>query len=289
MKSLKKIRIFLVIFLTVLPVLGSTAEQYERLISLAPSITENLYSLGLEEELIAVTSYCNCHKGIDKKEKIGNLTNPNIEKIFSLSPDLVLALKGTNRPQTIEKLKSLGLNVVVFDDSDTLDGIMKTFIQLGELTQREKKARELVKEIESEVESIDIKLKALPPVKVFWEVGAKPLVTAGGESFANEFIRYSGGINIFADASAKYPRVSREEVLKRNPEVIILVTMGDVTEKEKLYWRKFEELDAVKSNRIYVIDADKVCRPTPLSFLRGLKEVAKLLHPKVFGERGNFD
>lgn len=284
-KKKKWVKSFIVIFLVMLPALVTAMGRPKRIISLAPSITEGLYCLGLEKELIAVTSYCNYPEETKEKEKIGSLINPNIEKIFSLSPDLVLAVNGINRSQTIERLKGLGLEVAVFDECNSFDDITKSFIQLGKLTHREEKAKEIVRKIDAEVKFITRKLKAFPPVKVFWEVGARPLVSVGAKSFANEFIQHSGGINIFADTPVKYPRVSREEVLKKNPEVIVLVIMGNVTEKEKAYWQKFKDLEASKFNRIYIINADKVCRPTPRSFLIGLKEVAWLLHPEAFEER----
>ena len=288
MRLLTKFKNFILAFLILLPVLVEAREQPEKIVSLAPSITESLYQLGVEEELIAVTSYCNYPPQAKTKEIIGTIINPNIEKIYSLSPDLVLANNGINRSQTIEKLKSLGLKVVALDECNTFDDITKSFIQLGKLTGREEEARAIIKKVEAEVKSITQKLKALSPVRVFWEVGARPLVSVGPQSFANEFIRYSGSINIFADTSGSHPRVSREEVLKRNPEVIMLVAMGDVKEEEKIYWQKFKDLDAVKFNRIYIINADKVCRPTPVSFSRGLKEVVKLLHPEAF-KGGGFE
>jgi len=267
---------------TIIP-LRVQAGTSKRIVSLAPSITESLYQLGADEALIAVTSYCNYPPQAKTKEIIGTIIGPNIEKIYSLSPDLVLANNGINRSQTIEKLKSLGLRVVALDECDNFGDIIKSFIQLGKLIDREQEVKAIIKKVEAEVKSINQRLKTLPRVRVFWEVGARPLVSVGPQSFTNEFTRYSGGINIFNDTPGKHPRVSREEVLKRNPDVIMLVTMGDVTEREKEYWKKFKDLKAAKFDRIYIIDADKVCRPTPNSFLAGLKEVAALLHPEVFG------
>ncbi|GAF91658.1 unnamed protein product, partial [marine sediment metagenome] len=225
-----------------------------------------------------MTSYCTYPVEAAEKEIIGGPNNPNIEKIFSLSPDLVVGVSGINRTQVIEKLRDLGLEVVVFDACNTFDAVEKVLIELGKLTGKEEKTGEVMKEVKRTVRTVTEKLKNVPRVKVFWEVGARPLVSAGGKSFANEFIRRSGGVNIFADIPLEYPRVSREEVLRRNPEAIMLVTMGDVTEKEKLYWQEFGELAAVKNNRIYVIDADVVCRPGPASFLMGLVRVARALH-----------
>jgi len=287
MKSGIKFKVLVLFFLVVLtPDIIFAADGPKRIVSLTPSITESLYSLGMGEELIAVTSYCNYPAEARTKEIIGTLINPNIEKIFSLSPDMILAVRGINRPQTIDKLKSLGLDVIAFDKCNTYDDIINSFLKLGKLTGTEQKAKEIVNRVDKEVRYISQKVKALPAARVFWEVGARPLVTIGAKAFANEFIQYAGGINVFAGTSLViYPRVSREEVLKMNPAVIILVIMGNVTEKEKIYWQKFQELEAAKSGRIYLINADIVCRPTPLSFLAGLRKVAALLHPESFQQK----
>jgi len=270
--------------IVILPLSVSAEEEYKRIVSLAPSVTESLYSLGVEKKLVAVTSYCDYPYEARQKEIIGSLINPNIEKIYFLYPDLILAVKGINRSQTIEKLRSLGLKVVAFDECNSFDDIIKNFLLLGELTGSGEKAKEITERVEIEVKSIEEKLKGPLPIKVFWEVEAKPLVSIGAKSFANEFLKYSGGINIFAESPVKYPRISREEVLNRNPDVIILVTMGGVTEKERLYWQKFRDLKAAIYNRIYIIAGNKVCRPTPLSFLIGVREVSALLHPEIFKE-----
>jgi len=282
MKLLRKTKILVAFWLILLPVFTASAEPFKRIVSLAPSITESLYQLQVQDYLLGVTSYCNHPPQAKTKEIIGTLINPSVEKIYSLSPDLVLTVEGINRPQAIERLQDLGLKVVAFNKANNLDDIIKNFVQLGSLLGREEKAEEIIKEVEAEISLVTKKIESVAAVRTFWEVGANPLVSAGGESFANEFIRYCGGINIFADSFAGYPRVSREEVLKRDPEVIVLVTMGDVTEKEKTYWKRFKDLKAARFNRIYVVDADKVCRPTPVSFLAGLKEVARILHPEIF-------
>jgi len=279
-----KFKSLIIVLSVLLPVLAKADEEPKRIVSLAPSITESLYQLGRGDTLIATTSYCSYPEQTKTKQSIGSLTSPNIEKIYSFSPDLVLAVNGINRPQAIEKLKSLGLKVTVFNECISFSDIKENFIQLAILVDRKKGAKEIIENVEAELSYITNKLKKSPRVKVFWEIGARPLVTAGKESFANELIYHAGGINIFNEAPGKYPRVSREEVIKKNPEAIILAGMGDVTEKEAFNWQRFNELEAAKFNRIYFVDAYKVCQPTPLSYLTGLKLIAGLLHPEVFSE-----
>jgi len=277
-------KIVISLVLVMLSSFCSAEEPPKKIISLAPSITENLYLLGAEASLVAVTSYCNYPPQANDKESIGTLFNPNIEKIYSLSPDLVLAVKGVNRPRTLQKLKSLGIRVVTFKKCNSFNDIKNGFIQLGMLVGAEEKAKRIVEHVNTEVEILTSKFRGYPPLKVFCEVGARPLITISEKSFANEYVWRSGGLNIFRNMPAGYPRVSREEVLRKDPDIILLVLMGNVTvgEKtgEKIYWQKFKDLCAAKSGRIYIVNPDSFCRPTPLTFLKGLKEVAAILHPE---------
>ncbi|MGA1866984.1 MAG: ABC transporter substrate-binding protein [bacterium] len=272
--------IFLLIFLWSFPDCQGT--EFNRIISLAPSITESIYHLGQEHRLIGVTSYCNHPEKVKDKEIIGEMLNPNLEKIYSLAPDLIVASKGINQLHTVEKLKSLHLHVVAFDEGNNIDEIFENFFQLGLLLGAQDKAEKIIQSVKERMHIMKGALHNDPPQKIFWQVGTNPLVTIGTNSFVNDFITYVGGKNIFDITAIKYPRVSREEVLKKNPDIIILIPMGDVTEHEQDAWSSFKELSAVKNNKIYVVDGDKLCRPTPLSFLAGLEELARLLHPEIF-------
>jgi ABC-type Fe3+-hydroxamate transport system substrate-binding protein len=263
-----------------IPSISQAGGPPKKIVSLAPSITKSLYYLGEIDNIIGVTSYCEQPDGVTK-EIIGTLKNPNIEKIFSLSPDLILTIEGVANARSVKKLKSLGLNVITLSQSGDFNDIVMNFVILGELTGKEKKTKEIISDVTKELKLITDNLAGTRPIRVFWEVNASPLVTISDQSFANDIIRYAGGINIFSNAPVLYPRVSREEILKKDPEVIMLITMGDVTEKEKEYWYNFKDLKAVKNNRIYVIDTDKVCYPTPASFLEGVKEVTRCFHPKI--------
>jgi iron complex transport system substrate-binding protein len=250
----------------------------KRIISLAPSITEALYLLDVEKSIVGVTSYCKYPKQAQQKEKIGTILTPNIEKIYSLKPDLVLATKEINRPNSILKLQELGLNVVVFDARKDFNDICNQFLQLGKILGKERKAKKIIDDAKKQLTKIQKRIANLPKVRVFWEVGAKPLVSVAKGTFADEIISLAGGINIAKNSKVKYPRYSLEEVIKQDPEVIILVEMGDVTKEEINTWQKFKNMQAVKNNRIHIIEAHNVCAPTPITFVKGVKEVANILH-----------
>ncbi len=256
--------------------IGYANQNYpQRIISLGPSITEQLYLLGLQDRLIGCTIYCKKPKEAESKEKIGTVVEINLEKIVSLKPDLVLATSLTD-PKTIEKLKRLGIKVVSFSSPKNFVQICEQFLKLGKITGRQKVAEKLVEEAKQKAESLRKKVKGLPEPKVFVQVGAKPLFTVTGDSFVNDFIEFAGGVNIAQNLNMGL--YSREEVLKNNPDVIIIVTMGIVGEQEKEIWERYRTLKAVKNNRIYIIDSYKLCSPTPVSFVDTLEEMVKILH-----------
>lgn len=244
----------------------------QRIISLSPSITENLFLLGAGDKLVAVTIYCPADA--KNKTKIGTILAPNIEKIVSLKPDLILATS-INRPQTINKLTGLGMKVQVLPTEKRFTDIEKNFIILGELVNKKREAVKIIEQIKKEINDIRKKGGTSKP-KVFCQIGANPLVTLGKETFIDEMIALAGGVNIAKNTG--YFRYSREDVINQNPEVIILVTMGEYTESELKVWQKYKNIQAVEKDRIHIIPADDVCRPTPTAFLEGLKKISEILN-----------
>jgi iron complex transport system substrate-binding protein len=247
-----------------------------RIVSLGPTITEKLYLLGAQDELVGVTTYCTRPPEARAKERIGNVTQVNIEKVIQLKPDLVLATPLTG-PRTVERLKHLGIRVIVFKDPDSFAEMNRQFLELGRIVGRERQAQEIVSASEQEVEHIRNRVKGLPRPKVFVQIGARPLFTATKHSFLNDFVEFAGGTNIAA--GAKTGLYSREEVLWQDPDVIIVVTMGLAAENEKIGWRRFKSINAVKHDRIVTMDSYKTCSPTPETFVEALEAMVNALHP----------
>lgn len=251
----------------------------QRIVSLGPSITEGIHLLGAEDKLKGVTVFCR-PSGARKIDKIGTVVEINLEKVLSLNPDLVLATSFTE-VETIGKLKALKINTVVFPTPKSFNHLNEQFIKLGQLVGKEKLSQEIVTKAKNNVENIKVAAKNLPEQRVFMQVGARPLFTITADSFVNDFIEFAGGVNIAADS--KTGLYSREIVLMKNPDVIIIVTMGIVAEEEKSVWQRFATLNAVKNNRIYIIDSYKIGSPTPKIFAATLYEIFKILHPETFG------
>lgn len=245
-----------------------------RIVSLSPAITSELFDLGLQGNLVGVTRYCMNPGG--KKEIVGNLTDINLEKIILLKPDLILAGKDANRKKDIEKLLSMGFSVEIFEGCESFECMNTEFIRLGKLTGCQKEAERIADKCRKEVSSISARAGSRH-YKVLWQISANPMIVAGGPTFASEFIRLSGCMNIFGDIKTKYPRVNMEEVLTRNPDVIIIISgMGAGTD----IWKKMKGISAVSEGRIFTVNADEVCQATPVRFVEGLKIISSILSGK---------
>ena len=269
--------VFLFVFLLLSVVKVSSENNYpQRIISLGPALTEELYLLGLGSKLVGNTVYCKIPPEAKNKEKIGTVIDVNIEKIISLEPDLVLATSLTDS-KTIDKLKNVRIKVVKFNQPKNFNEICEHVLRLGKITGKEKEAKKIIKIARDGVNIIRKKVEKLQKPKVFIQLGSKPLFTVTGDSFVNDFIEFGGGINIVRKLKSGLYNI--EDVLKKNPDVIIIPTMGIIGEQEKKNWQKFKTLNAARNNRIYIIDSYKICSPTPVSFVETLREMVEILHP----------
>lgn len=255
----------------------SQENKPQRIISLAPTITEEIYLLGAQDRLVADTVYCLSPPDAQKKEKIGTVVKVNLEKIVSLNPDLVLSTSLVNS-KTIEKLQNLGIKVVIFPAARNFEEICRQFLELAQLLGNKKDAEQIIKQSKDRLGSVKKRVRGLREIKVFMQIGARPLFTATRDSFLNDFIEFAGGRNIVSQTQTGL--YSREEVLKSNPDVIIISDMGIAGEDEMKIWQKYKNLNAARDNRIYIIDSYKLCSPTPVSFAETLDEIVEILHPK---------
>lgn len=271
--GIEKLKKILILILLQIFVYVNIFAEYKRIVSLAPSITESLYELGINKELVANTIYC---KDNDyKREKVGNVTDPNVEKIVLLKPDLVIATKEGNYQSVVDKLNRLKLNVFIVEQYSNIEDIYNNFQTLADYVGKTEVAQQIIKETKEKIEIIS-KTKNNNK-KIFWEVGANPLFSVGNKSFINDYNKFINGINIFEDIDMSYPNINVESVIQKNPDIIILVNMGDVSEKEIYKWNKYKNINAVKNKKIFVVDTDDIFVPTPKGFLRGIQKCKALL------------
>lgn len=253
----------------------------QRIVSLAPGITETLFALNLDNEIAGVTTFCNWPTGALAKPKIGGFANPSIEKIVSMKPDLIIATADGNRKDTVQQLERLGLTVYVINPSNT-KGVLKSIIHIGEITNRKKDARELIEKLQNRLNNVAKQLSKKKRPRVFFQLGMEPVLSAGRGTLIDEVIETAGGINVAGLDLAKYPHYSAEGIIKASPEIIVFAPMvndeGFVAVKN--FWQKFGEMPAVKNGRIYPIDADLINRASPRIF-DALEMMAKIFHPEI--------
>ncbi|MCX8082363.1 MAG: ABC transporter substrate-binding protein [bacterium] len=248
--------------------------QTQRIVSLGPYATENLYLLGLEKQIVGLTIHD--REEIKKgKEIIGTLLEPNIEKIVSLKPDIVIGSKEGNRAEHIQKLNNLGIKTLTLEQLYTFDDICKNFLTLAETLNHKEKAVKVLTEVEARLKKVEEKSQHKRKKKVFFILGFKPLFTTGKDTYINEAIKYAGGINIFGNVKKKWFSCSIEEVIKKNPDVIIFLTME---EEQKLLWEKLKDTKAVKNKQIFSIEPTVIGSPTPLSFVQTVEDMHKMLY-----------
>jgi iron complex transport system substrate-binding protein len=257
----------------------------KRIVSLAPSITEILFALGLNSEIAGVTDFCDHPEACLTKPKIGGFVNPSLERIVSLKPDLIIGIRDGNREETLQKLKDLGFSVYRVDPKG-FDGVTKTIGNLGGITGREEAARRIVRTMTTKREHILSLTRSLYKPRVFFQVGDAPIVTVGKGTLTHDLIQFAGGKNITENEPMDYPLYSIEAVLTKAPEIIIMSSMDNKKDYSNLVnkWKHWRTIPAVKQNAIHVIDSNLVDRPTP-RITEGLETLARMIHPEDFWDK----
>ncbi|MBP1723413.1 MAG: ABC-type transporter cobalamide binding protein [Deltaproteobacteria bacterium] len=254
----------------------------QRIVSVAPNVTEILFALGLEDRLVGVSVYCQYPPEALKKEKIGGYINPSLEKIVALRPDLVIGIAEGDLKTFVDKLAGLKVPVYIANPRDALQ-VLTSIQKIGEVTFAQEPARKIVRSMEERVWTIQDKVQGQPRPRVLHILDFNPLISAGKGTFVDDLIRFAGGRNVAETATGKYPRFSMEEVLVQDPEVILLASMKsrDPMVKQRRWWERWKTISAVKQGRIYVLDSDLIHRPSP-RMAEGLERVARAIHPEVF-------
>ena len=259
----------------------------QRIIAMAPSITEIIYDLGREKRLVGVTQYSTYPPEAKSLPRIGSYVRPDIEKIVDLKPDLCLATKDGNPKHIVDKIVSLGIPVYVINPRN-LEEIMDTITRIGSLLQAEKSASALVFEMEGRIGRVQEQVKkGNHRPRVFFQIDAEPLFSAGTDTFIHELIHMAGGVNTAA-GEISYPRFSWEDIIVLQPEIVLISSMAGGLSPEYLLqsWGKWDLLSAVKNDRIYVVNAELFDRPTS-RLVDGLEVIAALIHPELFIKRDN--
>ena len=244
----------------------------QRIISLAPSVTETLFALGAEAKLIAVTSYCDYPPETKTKEKIGDTQRPNIERIVALKPDLVIASTASQLEAFVRALENAGIPVYVSNPRN-LEDALRSILAIGDITGAREQGEALTKQLQARIDQVRHRVAGKTTPSVFVMLGAQPLITIGKGSFMTDLLTRAGGRSISETEASDYPQFSLETVIARQPEVIFLQA-GEEPLPERL-----RQTPAARQGRIYHIDDDLLMRPGP-RIVAGLEALAAKIHPE---------
>lgn len=264
----------------------------QRIVSTSPSITEILFALGLGDRVVGVTTYCRYPVEAQKLPKVGTFVEPHMETILRLKPDLVIIQ--TNPVRLRQRLEAVKLRVLEVSPV-SMAGVHESIAAIAKAADVAQQGARLSASIRTQLEEVAKVTGALAKRKVAVIVGRTPaslngLIAVGSGSYLAELFAVAGGENAFAGSRAAYPKVSHEEMLARNPDVIVdMAEMGDAKDgklsearKQEVIalWRKYPSLRAVQAGRVYAVADDRFVVPGP-RMGEAAREFAKLLHPEA--------
>jgi iron complex transport system substrate-binding protein len=255
----------------------------ERVVSLAPNLTETIYALGLDGKLAGDTTYCDIPAAAKDKPHIGAPQDPSLEAIVALHPDLVLATTSINRAETADALLKIGVPVYT-SDPHTIAGMLSSTATIGDLLGASEQGAKLVAELQKRLDALHAALQDRPMAHVLFVVWEDPLISIGQNTFIADALRWAGAESIIV-ASQNWPQVSMEEVVRLQPEYIVLTSDHLAAEtrehvnnlRERPTW---SELRAVKAGHV-VMASDEFTRPSP-GLVDAIESLAHELHPEAF-------
>jgi iron complex transport system substrate-binding protein len=275
-------RLVVIVLLCALAVPAAAAPR--RIVSLAPSVTETLFALGVGDRVVGVSSYCDYPEAATHIDKVGTFLQPNVERILARRPDLVIAVPSPGNRAPVERLRDLGLRVLIVNPeriAEILDAIRGIADAVGEPDA----GARLIADIERDVRAVEARVAGATPVRTLLLVGRAPFVAAGAGTYQDELVTRGGGVNIAAQTGQHWPNLSLEYIVAQAPQVIIDASMGSEEAADGgaavALWNDFPTLPAVRDHRIHGYRAYELLRPGP-RVAETLARVARFLHPERF-------
>ena len=259
-------------------------QPVQRIVSLAPSLTETVYALGLQDRLVGDTDYCDYPPDAQKKTKVGGAINPSLEQIVALRPDVVLMTKSLNRLDTVRALDDLGIPVYA-TDPHTVEEITSSTERLAEVLGAPEAGSRLASDLQRRLADLRKRLSGVPPRRVLFVVWADPLISVGKETFIADALRLAGAVSV-VDSTQSWPQMNLEEVVHLQPDYLVFAAShseGGPEEIDVLATRTgWKGLEAVRKRHFAVI-SDAVNRPAP-RIVSAIEDLARQLHPDAFSD-----
>lgn len=254
--------------------------RVNRVISLAPNLTEIVFAVGAGDRLVGRTSFCDYPPEAKAVAEVGDTLNPSLERIVALKPQLVLISTASQLEVFTQQLQNQNIAVFVTDPHD-LEGVFRSIDQIGRILGQSEQATLLVQKLRERTAAVEQAVKNQQPVRVFYQLSAVPLYTAGHEAFVTDLMRRAGAISVTADVPGAWPKYSDESALASRPEAIILPTGGSMGGGNATVAEALSKSPAALQGRVYKINGDHLVRPGPRA-IDGLEAMARSLHPQAF-------
>lgn len=255
-------------------------QKVERVVSLAPNLTEIVYAVGAGDRMVGNTEYCDYPAEAKKVTKIGDTMHPSIERIIALHPQLVLVSTASQLEAFTKQLTEQKIAVYVTNPRN-LDEVFRSVEIVGLLLGKSQQAAEVATELRKRANAVEAALKPAKPVTVFYQVAGEPLYTIGKDAYLTDLVRRAGGVSVTADLPGAFPRYSDESALAARPEAIVLPTGGSMGSANSTVAAPLKNSPAMQNNRVIKINDDHLSRPGP-RLVDGLEEMARALHPEAF-------
>jgi iron complex transport system substrate-binding protein len=259
---------------------AASAPYPQRIVSLAPSVTETVFALGFGDRLVGVTTYCDYPAEARKLPKIGGFMSPSLEVIVAQRPDLVIGVSSATDPVKAREMERLGLKVNLISLA-TVGDILSSIKSIARLLGHPEAGENLASKIARQIDEVKARVAPAPRRSTLLAVGLRPLVAVGGKNFIDELITLAGGENIAGNAAQPWLNLPDEFVVAKAPQVIIEAGMGSDRSGTAKHWADLSSIPAVKERRVYSYPSDKILRPGP-RIGEGLEEIARLVHPECF-------
>lgn len=256
----------------------------QRIVSLAPNLTEIVYAVGAGDKMVGVTTYCDYPAAARNVEKVGDTLKPNLERIIALQPDIVLVSTASQLESFTKQLEAQNIAVYVTQPR-TLDDVLRSITDIADLLGQRGSGENLANELLARIEAVAEATQDRKPVSVFVQISAEPLYTAGRDSWLTDMIRRAGGQSVAANVPGEWPNYSKESALAAKPEAIILATGDAMGAANGEPASVFQKSPAVINKRVYRINGDFLSRPGP-RLVNGLEKIAQALHPETEKSEG---
>jgi len=267
------------VFLALYLASSGVADAAQRIVSLAPSVTETLFAVGAGGDLVGVTSFCDWPPEARKIDRVGSYLKPDVEAVIRRRPDLVIVVPSPGNHDGVLLLENLGLRIVTVSEGPKLDDVLTSIRSIAAAVGRREAGERIAAGTARSIAAWKERLEPLPRRRVLFIVDRRPLVAVGDGNLVDELLRIAGGENAAAGLG-EWPRLSVEYLVRIDPEIIVEATMGGGEAPDRSFYDGLG-LRAVGAGRLHAVNLDEVVRPGP-RLAEGVEKLARIVHPEAF-------